>query len=1144
VVGETWTPRENNRSWVSIASSADGRKLVALAIGDQIYTSTDYGVTWTAREANRNWQAVASSANGSNLVAVATGNGLVTSTDSGVTWTPRETSRSWRGVTSSTDGSKLVAVVFGGQIYTSTDYGMTWMPRESDRNWLSVASSALGDKLVALAFGGQVYTSTDYGVTWTPRESSRNWQTVASSADGSKLVATVSNGQIYTSTDYGATWMPRENNRNWRAVASSADGSKLVAVELGGQIYTSTDYGVTWAPRESTRNWYSVASSADGSNLAAGVVNGGQIYISACTDPAYCRRGGRKDDFALPNDPTVRSKRLNDARPTVVWKDFDDTTSNRFFGHTFSNLPANIVKAELIIRMKPHSDIPENDSLHLGLVDANPPGTWAWELNIRNIPGAGGTWSVGVNPTTTFTLDLGDLPTGVNILTKLATDRYLDLMVQDDTAIDWVQLCVWTCPRRPYFFGLAHSPLGQALLLMGANGEVIISNIGSSGDDGARIDLGEAEGWGFTIDTIDYAAPIGAFKQWTMRGTIDGLADQEAWTERHELIPDGATKATKVSLDAGGLGATMNELEVFNLGSLLYSNVTPTGELYSFITPGETNPAPMRLSAQWDALCVATPFPPPTPRPTKPAATALSIAWDKIVSYAVNPTRIFTYRTAIESKAANVGTSVLHDEALVALGKKTFRARGGARLEAASGYLTLANLGSNGQDGVTIGFGKVDSFDVGLDPIVDREGNPLQFIDAYLEATAIGSLNGVPDQSLGVTRFTQVGVGTYDIFANFTAIGSPTQHVQVFNQGALVADFPGHTGPVGTASAWMSRIGKLGGQTECFVCRWPGPTSFLISGDNGPTHVGDELRILAEGATGTINYKSALQMLTAGIPEITIVDAQAVPVRPATLGNISTRLLVGTGDRVMIAGFIVQGSAPKRVLIRAAGPSLTQFGLPDPLANPQLELHDTSNTIGMNDNWQTTQIGGVITSDQVAEIQTSGLAPGDPLEPAIIATLLPGSYTAIVQGVNGGTGLGTAEVYDLDPTGVSLLANISTRGVVLTGDNIMIGGFIVVTQPTRVIVRAIGPSLTQFGVPGALTDPFLELHDSNGATLESNDNWQTSAEAAELTAAGLAPTDPRESGIAATLPPGPYTAIVRGVDNSTGNALVEVYALP
>src|SRR5450432_953992 len=134
---------------------------------------------------------------------------------------------------------------------------------------------------------------------------------------------------------------------------------------------------------------------------------------------------------------------------------------------------------------------------------------------------------------------------------------------------------------------------------------------------------------------------------------------------------------------------------------------------------------------------------------------------------------------------------------------------------------------------------------------------------------------------------------------------------------------------------------------------------------------------------------------------------------PATLGNISTRLQVGTADRVMIAGFIVQGSAPKRVLIRAAGPSLANLGVPNALANPRLELHDTKSTIGVNDNWQTTQIGGVITSDQVAEIQDSGLAPRDPLESALIATLAPGSYTAIVQGVNSGTGNGLVEVYSL-----------------------------------------------------------------------------------------------------------------------------------
>jgi hypothetical protein len=252
----------------------------------------------------------------------------------------------------------------------------------------------------------------------------------------------------------------------------------------------------------------------------------------------------------------------------------------------------------------------------------------------------------------------------------------------------------------------------------------------------------------------------------------------------------------------------------------------------------------------------------------------------------------------------------------------------------------------------------------------------------------------------------------------------------------------------------------------------------------------------------------------------------------------------------MIAGFIVQGNIPKRVLIRAAGPSLTQFGVPNALVNPRLELHDSANTIGMNDDWHTTQIGGVITSDQVAEIQSSGLAPSDPAESAIIATLPPGSYTAIVQGVSGGTGVGIVEVYDLSATSASLLANISTRGFVQTGDNAMIGGFIVVTQPTRVIIRAIGPSLTQVGVPDALDNPQLEVHDDN-SLIALNDDWQTTQlggiitgdQVAEIQNSQLAPTNSAESAIIATLQPGSYTAIVRGMSNTTGNALVEVYAL-
>jgi hypothetical protein len=273
----------------------------------------------------------------------------------------------------------------------------------------------------------------------------------------------------------------------------------------------------------------------------------------------------------------------------------------------------------------------------------------------------------------------------------------------------------------------------------------------------------------------------------------------------------------------------------------------------------------------------------------------------------------------------------------------------------------------------------------------------------------------------------------------------------------------------------------------------------------------------------------------------------------STLGNISTRAFVQTGDNVVIGGFIIEGAEAKRVVIRAIGPELTQYGVPNALANPTLELHDgTGALIASNNNWVATIIGGIITSDQVAAIRASGYAPGDPRESAMIVNLPPGNYTAIVRGVANTTGVALAEVYDLSPAPNSLLGNISTRSFVQTGDNVMIGGVIVQgTQPRRVIVRAIGPELTQYGVPNPLADPTLELHDSTGALIASNDNWQhtiiggiiTSDQVAAIRASGHAPGDPSESAIIANLPPGNYTAIVRGVNNTTGVALVEVYDL-
>jgi uncharacterized Zn-binding protein involved in type VI secretion len=254
------------------------------------------------------------------------------------------------------------------------------------------------------------------------------------------------------------------------------------------------------------------------------------------------------------------------------------------------------------------------------------------------------------------------------------------------------------------------------------------------------------------------------------------------------------------------------------------------------------------------------------------------------------------------------------------------------------------------------------------------------------------------------------------------------------------------------------------------------------------------------------------------------------------LGNISTRTFVQTGDNVMIGGFIITGSGQKKVILRAIGPSLLNFGITNPLQDPTLELHDhTGAVIASNDNW--------MDAPNEQEIIDSGLAPSNNLESAILTSLNPAAYTAIVRGANNGTGIGLVEAYDLDPAAASKLGNISTRALVQTGDNVMIGGFIITGSGQKnVIVRAIGPSLAQFGITNPLADPTLELHDGNGAVIAFDDNWKDSQEA-EIQATGLAPTNDLESAIVATLAPGNYTAIVRGKNITIGVALVEVYDL-
>ena len=220
------------------------------------------------------------------------------------------------------------------------------------------------------------------------------------------------------------------------------------------------------------------------------------------------------------------------------------------------------------------------------------------------------------------------------------------------------------------------------------------------------------------------------------------------------------------------------------------------------------------------------------------------------------------------------------------------------------------------------------------------------------------------------------------------------------------------------------------------------------------------------------------------------------------------------------------------MIIRAIGPSLAS--LPGRLADPTLELRDSAGALILaNDNWM---------DSQAQEITDTGIAPSHDDEAAIVATLAPGSYTAVMRGANNTTGIGIVEVYDLALDVPARLANISSRGFVETGDNVMIGGFIAGNQATPVIVRAIGPSLTQVGVASALADPTLELHDSSGAMIAFNNDWRDNAEAA-IAATGIPPSDNKESAIVTALAPGNYTAIVRGLNDTTGVGLVEVYHL-
>jgi hypothetical protein len=388
-------------------------------------------------------------------------------------------------------------------------------------------------------------------------------------------------------------------------------------------------------------------------------------------------------------------------------------------------------------------------------------------------------------------------------------------------------------------------------------------------------------------------------------------------------------------------------------------------------------------------------------------------------------------------------------------------------------------------------------------------------------------------------NFVSAPQSNNDAFASAQVISGPSGTITGNNAGATKeAGEPNHAGNPGGKSIWFKWTAPSNGAVifDTFTSDFdtllgvytgtaPSSLTLVTSGDDSNGVLQSRVTFTA---TAGVVYYFAIDGYDGESGSATLNWRPGAPTR---LANISTRLRVETGNNVLIAGFIITGTQPKKVLVRAVGPSLP---IPGALSDPVLGLFNSAGElIDVNDDW----------SDASArqDIINTTIPPNNGLESAIVQSLAPGFYTAIVIGFDNATGIGLVEAYDLDSTADSRLANISTRGLVQTGDNVLIAGFIMTgTSPQRVMLRGIGPSLA---LAGQLEDPTLQLRDSNGTLLAENDDWQVSDQVEEIIGTTIPPSNDLESAIVRTLVPGAYTAILRGFEDSTGIAVVEAYGL-
>lgn len=581
------------------------------------------------------------------------------------------------------------------------------------------------------------------------------------------------------------------------------------------------------------------------------------IRLTLRVYPSQLLTAGGADDFALPTEGTLVGAQLFGAYPGVAWKNLDDDTPNRFLGHTFGPITTNVVQGSLETKQKAHADIPDNDTLNLGL---NPGPGWAFASRLENLPTPGGSWDDG-DPASTLSLDLAALPGSINLLGKINTDDRLDLLIQDDTQGDYLRLRYRSCPPPNRFDGFPFESATSAIFTPIANGGFTVTTNGQPGQ-GVRTVIGNGEG--ICIATQFCMGGIGTALDLAVVGTVQQLNQPSNATATLSFLNTGS----EVDLSANFPSPfdVFLSTEVWNQGNkvLTYSSPGPNGTVNGVIASLPTSACVKELDFI-DTLCFRTLL-------VAPVAIQLEQGGPLIVGDEIRVCRSIITNVPFRIQAVSLTTPNATSFSILGAAFRAFgffeRALGSPGITADPNGLTVYDLAPTGEDGISAMLGSAISANLALGPI-DPAG--VAAVGSYLDAEAIGELGGVPGQSLGTLRISKETTD-FEVDADFGNISSPTQRIQVLSNGTMLANIGGHTGAAAQVTHWPIDIGKLGGQLECYVIQFP--PGGVIEVDDVP-YAANELRILAE-TTAPIGPKSEFQLRAAGLAELRLTGVTAV----------------------------------------------------------------------------------------------------------------------------------------------------------------------------------------------------------------------------------------------------------------------------